>query len=55
MAPKRFGRLKPVDAEAVAADGEDGGLTVYVQRFTDAPDPELDGRVLAPGEVRRLR
>lgn len=55
LGPKRFGRLKPMAAEAMADEDEGGGLTVYVQRFTDAPDPHLDGAVLAPGEARRLR
>ena len=54
LAPRRFGRLKSVDPEA-GADGEGGGLTVIVRRFTDAPDPDLDGAVLAPGEQRLLR
>ena len=39
LAPRRFGRLKPVEAEDEDG-GDGGGLTVIVRRFTDPPDDE---------------
>jgi hypothetical protein len=41
LCPQRFGRLKALAAEDAP---ERAPLTVIVKRFTDAPDPYLDGR-----------
>ena len=50
LAPRKYGRTKPVELDA---DGTGGDFVVIVKRFTDAPLP--DGTVLAPGESREVR
>lgn len=47
LAPKRFGRLKPVELDS---HWQGGGMTVYIKRYSDMKHPTED-RLLAPGEI----
>lgn len=51
LAPKRFGRIKPVELDE---DWQGGGLTIVVKRFSDGVDPNI-GRPLLPGESYVLK
>jgi hypothetical protein len=50
LAPRRYGRTRPVALDDESADG--GDFVVVVKRFSDAP--LADGTVLAPGESREV-
>jgi hypothetical protein len=52
LAPKRFGRLKPVELDS---HWQGGGMTVYIKKYSPEAKHPTEDRLLAPGEIAFLK
>jgi hypothetical protein len=52
LAPKRFGRLKPVELDS---HWQGGGMTVYIKKYSPETKHPTEDRLLEPGEVAFLK